>query len=232
MTVRKTRVLAMAASMNAGGSERQTALLLRHLDRDRFDVSLALTHATGPLLDSLPGDVQIHAPPASALNPRRWDVPGAATARHAAWLADLVRKERIDVIYDRSFHMTLIAGDRRLAQRAASFHDRFAAGGGRPDRRAAVRLAQTSTAGCGVPTKCGGRGGFPSGGGLGGRYYRLDREIHVIANPHSPRGTPAPPAPDWASDPAWIHLVCVGRLSIEKGQRDLVDAIRRLPDFA
>ncbi|MEP3930581.1 MAG: hypothetical protein ABJM55_17970, partial [Rhodopirellula bahusiensis] len=38
-------VLLMASSMRGGGSELQTAMLARHLERERFDVHLYLTQA-------------------------------------------------------------------------------------------------------------------------------------------------------------------------------------------
>ncbi|WP_286762759.1 MULTISPECIES: glycosyltransferase [Rhodopirellula] len=104
------RVLLMASSMRGGGSELQTAMLARHLDRERFDVHLYLTQAVGDLLSTIPDDVTIHHPPES-FPPRMLDrIPGGMLKRQAEWFRDLVQRADVDVIYDRTFHMTLIAG--------------------------------------------------------------------------------------------------------------------------
>ncbi|MEL7336983.1 MAG: glycosyltransferase, partial [Planctomycetota bacterium] len=105
----KQRVLLMAGSMETGGSERQTLLLLRHLDRERFVPHLFLSRRCGDLLHQVPQDVIVHA---------FWDHhetpwpnwPGRIHASQVRWLRQVIRSNRIDVVYDRTFHMTLIAG--------------------------------------------------------------------------------------------------------------------------
>ncbi|WDQ15818.1 glycosyltransferase [Rhodopirellula sp. P2] len=106
----RRRVLLMASSMRGGGSELQTAMLARHLDRERFEVHLYLTQAVGDLLTTIPGDVVVHHPPES-FPPQLWDrIPGGLLRRQAEWFRELVGRAQVDVIYDRTFHMTLIAG--------------------------------------------------------------------------------------------------------------------------
>ncbi|MFG0263615.1 MAG: glycosyltransferase [Rhodopirellula sp. JB055] len=115
----RRRVLLMASSMRGGGSELQTAMLARHLDRERFDVHLYLTDAVGDLLSTIPADVTIHHPPES-FPPQMLDrIPGGMLKRQAEWFRDLVEQAQVDVIYDRTFHMTLIAGH-QLVQRGLS----------------------------------------------------------------------------------------------------------------
>ena len=103
------RVLFMINSMAGGGSERQTALLLQHLDRQAFEPELFLTHRSGPLLGEIPSDVKVHsfddAPPSSGLY-----YPGKELRRQIRYVIDLIRQRSVDVIYDRTFHMTLLAG--------------------------------------------------------------------------------------------------------------------------
>jgi len=53
-------VLFFRPHLSIGGSDRVTSTLLRHLDRSRFRVSLALVRAEGPFLDEVPGDVDVH----------------------------------------------------------------------------------------------------------------------------------------------------------------------------
>lgn len=110
----------MASSMRGGGSELQTAMLARHLERERFDVHLYLTQAVGDLLATIPGDVEIHHPPESF--PTRWTdrIPGGLLKRQAEWFRDLVQRTDTDVIYDRTFHMTLIAGHPVLERGSSS----------------------------------------------------------------------------------------------------------------
>ena len=101
-------VLLMSSSMRGGGSERQTLLLLRHLDRARFAPQLYLTERAGDLLEQIPPDVPVHsydqAAPARGLY-----YPGRALAQQSRFLGQLLARESIAVIYDRTFHMTLVA---------------------------------------------------------------------------------------------------------------------------
>ncbi len=55
-----TRLLVIAASLGGGGAERFLTLLLRNLDRRRFELHLALVDASGPHLSSIPPDVAVH----------------------------------------------------------------------------------------------------------------------------------------------------------------------------
>lgn len=102
------RVMLMAGSMDSGGSERQTLTILRHLDRARFAPELYLVYRRGVLLQSLPNDVPVHAFDDDPLSIRvNW--PGRIHRRQGAHFRDLVASRQIDVVYDRTYHMTLIA---------------------------------------------------------------------------------------------------------------------------
>jgi glycosyltransferase involved in cell wall biosynthesis len=52
--------LLVSQSLAGGGAERVITILLRHLDRDRFQPSLALFDATGPFLADIPSDVRVY----------------------------------------------------------------------------------------------------------------------------------------------------------------------------
>ena len=54
------RVLFMISSMRGGGSERQTLLFLKNLDRSRFSPHLYLMEKAGTLLPDVPEDIPIH----------------------------------------------------------------------------------------------------------------------------------------------------------------------------
>jgi len=108
----------MIASMDGGGSERQTLVLLRHLDRSRFEPELFVLRRGGSLYDQIPADVPVHcfqdarsSPPSTRWDRLNWSFnwPGRIHRRQVAYLTSLLRDRSIDVIYDRTFHMTLIA---------------------------------------------------------------------------------------------------------------------------
>ena len=56
----RSRLLVVAASLGGGGAERVIVTLLRHLDRERFEIHLALVDASGPYLSQVPADVCVH----------------------------------------------------------------------------------------------------------------------------------------------------------------------------
>lgn len=237
---RRTRVLLMASSMRGGGSEHQVALLAEHLPRDRFEVHLFLTHRVGELLDRLPEDVAIHSlePSPSSLGHRllnRW--PGRVLRWQAACFRKIIEEQSIDVVYDRAFHNTLIAGhpsldalgDRGSFGRVSTIvsppdqalptvekrfveakRRRLALAYHRSDAVVAVSQAVAESA---------------------SQYYGLDRSgIEVIVNPIDFDAVRRHRVmTDGPSDPRYLTLVCVGRMSAEKGQLDLIEAVAKLP---
>jgi len=243
----------MATSMRGGGSEHQIAMLARHLPRDEFEVHLYLSERAGELLDELPADVPVHCPSEvsgeSGKGRRslwrriadRW--PGTILRRNASEFADLVQRLQIDVIYDRAFHNTLIAGHRSIdlpdhVRRVSTIvsppdvalpmvEKRFtwlkrrmlADAYRRSDRVIAVSDAAADSAAA---------------------YYGLPRKrIIVIPNPidieavrESAAGVRRAGREMVCEDdpePARLHFVCVGRMTVEKGQSDLIAAIGKLP---
>lgn len=107
---RPLRVLFAIGTMGGGGAERQLLTLLQRLDRTKFQPLLWLCYRNGELLNLVPADVPIYAP---------WDtfvrsIVGRLAQRfrlgrvvRARQMARLLHAERIDVIYDRTFLMTL-----------------------------------------------------------------------------------------------------------------------------
>jgi len=95
--------------MDGGGSERQLLYLLQGLDRNRFEPVLYLLYESGVLLDEIPSDIKRFAFWSENTLPRlNW--PGRIHRQQVNHLAKLIERERIDVVYDRLFHMTLITG--------------------------------------------------------------------------------------------------------------------------
>lgn len=94
--------------MHGGGSERQLCLLLRHLDRERFEPFLYLVYRSGPLLDLVPDDVPIVSFEERTSNSSIY-LPGLMHSRRVRDFQNFLTDIRADVSYDRTFLMTLIS---------------------------------------------------------------------------------------------------------------------------
>jgi glycosyltransferase involved in cell wall biosynthesis len=55
----KTKILFIVPSMRGGGSERVISILLNHINRDKFDITLILLKKEGIYLADLPSDIKI-----------------------------------------------------------------------------------------------------------------------------------------------------------------------------
>ena len=93
--------------MSGGGSQRQLIGILQRLDRSRFIPYLYLVSPGGELLPEVPADVPVHVF-AERCKSQAWWYPGQAHRARVRDLADVIRDEQIDVVYDRTYHMTLI----------------------------------------------------------------------------------------------------------------------------
>ena len=98
--------------MGGGGAERQVVEILKHLDRSRFRPALYLAHRSGELLDEVPADVPIYSFWEGFAGTIRSKIhcvlrtTGLVRWRH---LARVLAKERIDIVYDRTYLATLDA---------------------------------------------------------------------------------------------------------------------------
>jgi glycosyltransferase involved in cell wall biosynthesis len=95
--------------MDGGGSERQMLQLLEGLDRGRYSPHLFLLYRTGPLLDMVPSDVAISdfwgdGPTTHSR------LPGWDHRRQKIEFTRILNRTRGQIVYDRLFHMTMIAG--------------------------------------------------------------------------------------------------------------------------
>lgn len=264
---RRIRVLLMIASLDGGGSEQQTLLLLKHLDRWRFAPELYLLRRTGGLLAQVPGDVPVHSFEDAAQRRgsdskrwwarwrlgRRWqwlrekadawnwpalNWPGKIHRSQVRDLELLLRDRQIDVIYDRTFLMTLIAGPAAAklgvprVSTIVSLPSRVVPlNGGRflAAKRRRLRTAYAAAAAVICVSAPAARDAA--------QYYGLSRRrLQVIPNPVDAAALDAVVAsgPPPRRDGRWT-IACVGRLSVEKGQATLLAALDRLrsmyPDF-
>lgn len=109
---RRIRALFVIGTMSGGGAERQVIEILRLIDRSRFEPLLYLATRQGELLSSVPPDVRVLAFNADSTESvwmraaRRCRLLPVLRALH---LARILRRERIDVVYDRTYRATLDA---------------------------------------------------------------------------------------------------------------------------
>ena len=104
--VSKLRVLFVMGSLGCGGSERQLLEILKHLDRSRYEPLLYLIYRKGELLSEVPADVPVHAYWDRHTFPRpNW--PGRILLSQARDLAETIRRENVNLVYDRTSQMTL-----------------------------------------------------------------------------------------------------------------------------
>jgi len=109
---RRIKVLFVIGTMSGGGAERQVIEILRWIDRTRFEPVLYLAIRTGELLQQVPSDVPIFAwrgdRPETGLQRllRRCRLSPLLRYLH---LAGVLRRQRIDIVYDRTYHATLDA---------------------------------------------------------------------------------------------------------------------------
>jgi glycosyltransferase involved in cell wall biosynthesis len=217
--------------MEAGGSERQLLYLLQGLDRARFEPILYLVYRTGSLLTEVPSDVQVisfwdnHHPP-------RWNWPGRIHAMQIAHLANVLTREEIDVVYDRLFHMTLVAGPathRARVPRVSTIVSPPQFDLERSEkrwrwwkRRALARAYSTASKLLTVSTGT---------ADAASEYYAIPRgQYEVVPSPIDNlriRQLAIEPIESGPWDSAQKHILAVGRLSEEKGHTFLIDAIGR-----
>lgn len=222
----RRRVLLMASSLRGGGSERQTLLVAKYLDRAQFEPHLYVTQRDGELIDLVPEDVCLHA--YSDQLPRRGVYfPGRALRQQARHVGEVLRRESIDVVYDRTFHMTLIAAHPcrqlnipRLAtivsppeQALPLVESRFLT----LKRR---RLAHAYGEARGVVAVSAAVAESAC------RYYSLPRaQLQVIHNGVDLSSLPPAATRLTRASHDRTTLVCVGRMTEEKGHADLIEAI-------
>ncbi len=103
------RVLACSGSLEGGGSERQLWQLVTHLDRSRFSPEVYLLARRGIYLDQLPADMPLHSFDSQHPTPPSFP-PGRISRMQARHLRRTIQQRMIDVVYDRTFHMSLLTG--------------------------------------------------------------------------------------------------------------------------
>lgn len=219
-------VLLMISSMRGGGSERQTLLLLKHLDRSRFTPHLYLTERAGDLLPQVPDDVVIHAFEDAATRPGIY-YPGRVLSHQVLHLRELIKRESIAVIYDRTFQMTMIAGPAakplglpRVSTIVSPPHHALPLVENRfvwLKRRRLAKAYRQSRSVVAVSHQA---------ARSAEEYYQLAKDsLQVIANPVDVESVRAAAKQNAPLRDERVTIVCVGRMTEEKGHHDLLSAI-------
>lgn len=223
----RLKVLVAICTMDGGGAEHQVIAILNHLDRRRFTPLLYLLNDCGELISEVPGDVPVFSLSKRMPHARR-PFPGWSQCAGRWDLACVLAEQQVDVIYDRTYRMTLIAAGAtrfcavpRVAACVADpevelrQHARISIGLSRWNARRAYRRASIVAA---------------NSHGLRQRvidYFQLPPE-HVTVLPNLVdvnridrlAESGAPPF-----EPGRFHIVSVGRLHPQKGYQHLLSAI-------
>ncbi len=225
------KVFVFAGSMDGGGSERQTLLVLQHLNREHWQPHLFLLYRRGVFLDQVPADVPIEAYWSNHHPPRIW-IPGRIHRQQVAWLRQHLIATNPAAIYDRTFHATLITGPasaglpvRRVstitsppaleltpAREKWARLKRWRLGHAYRSAHAVVAVSQAAAESA-------------------EQFYRLPKSsVHVIPNPVDMRAIAADAAlaPPKPLRPNCFHIAAVGRMTTEKGHQVLLDALALL----
>lgn len=226
----KLRVMLAIGSLGSGGSERQILGVLKHLDRSRFTPFLYLIYRRGELLAEVPADVTTFAFWDRHREPRlNW--PGRIHRMQAKDLADLLREQQIDVLYDRTFHMTLLTAAAcrrarvpRISVTVSDPAEDLKTAGERYVwiKRWLLRKAYLEADVAGGVSR-----GVTAGMA---EYYRLPpqrlRTTENFLDVPRIQALASQPAAEW--EPERFHVVAVGRLHRLKGYTYLIKAVEEL----
>ncbi len=224
-------LLCCSGSLAGGGSERQLWQLACHLSRHQFRLAVYLLYRKGVFLDRLPADTAVFDF-WSQNDVRSFRLPGSIHAAQVRHLESVIRESKIQLVYDRTFHMTLVtapackrAGVPRISVIVSPPSEDFVRAGERfawlKKRRLRAAYSDPSCITVAVSDAVADDAAL---------FYRIDRErIVVVPSPidiesvgeksKSPTGQPAN-----ADQPTFC---VVGRLSSEKGQALALDAFAK-----
>lgn len=220
-------VLFAIGSLGGGGAERQVLEILKHLDRRRFVPMLYLLSRTGALLSEVPDDVRVFAFSERHTRPLL-RLPGWYQRAAERDLAAVLREQQVDVIYDRTYLMTLIAAGATRIQPVPRIsvcvvdpepelkeHTRWSVW--LSFRQARRAYAQAT---CVIANSQGLRDRLID-------YFRLNPgQVQVLPNVIDlERVDRLAEAPCSGFEPGCFHIVSVGRLHPQKGYWFLLDAL-------
>lgn len=107
----RTKVVFTIGALTVGGTESQLIGILQHLDRDLFEPHLFTFYSHGELVSQVPQDVVRFCDQTdNAKEISRRSLPGSKHRRLAHSLRHYCQSNNIDVVYDRTYHVSLVTG--------------------------------------------------------------------------------------------------------------------------
>ena len=215
--------------MEGGGSEKQLLYLLQKLDRRRFSPFLYLFYASGSLLAEVPEDVPMFAYWTDNQLPK-WNWPGRIHRNQIRHLSNTLTEQKIDLVYDRLFHMTMVTGPATMRARVRRVSTIVSP----PDfdvvrsekrwfrwkKETLRRSYQNATALLAV-----GEGTADSAS----KFYGIPRDrFQVASSPVDVERIDRDANQTWEGAPLHSQrkqIISIGRLSDEKGHRFLIQAV-------
>ncbi|MCA9224344.1 MAG: glycosyltransferase [Planctomycetales bacterium] len=97
------KILFVAPSMRAGGAEKVITTLLKHVVNSKYEFHLALVEGVGPLLSSIPEQVEVH------------DLAAGRVSKAAGPLLKLIRRLRPQTVFASASHLNVLLGALRVA---------------------------------------------------------------------------------------------------------------------
>lgn len=207
--------------------------LLRHLDRERYQPELYLISGSGELMPQIPADVPVYV--FEQRHPVvRGFLPGRAFRARVRDIASVLDERRIELVYDRTYHMTLMtaaAVRRRPTPRISTIvSEPRAVFETNPERFRWVkrRMLHRAYAEADV-TACVSEGSLQGAA----EYHGVPRDrlavFHNLYDVDASRAAAQTKLePKFARQPGRSRIVTVGRLHEVKGYDILIEAFRRM----
>lgn len=228
-TPSRLRLLCCTGSLEGGGSERQLWQLTKVLDRERFSPLVYLLYRRGVYLDALPSDVPVFDFWTQAAE--RSYLPGQIHRAQVRDLQRVLQEHNIEMVYDRTFHMTLVTSSACRAAQVprvsvivsppsrdfTTSNERFAWLKKRKLRRAYQDPESTTLAVSAAVADD------------AASFYGLERSrIEVVPSPVDVAEVQRLADVDGLHLGAGKHVCVVGRMSAEKGQKTAIEAMVRV----
>ncbi|MFK7735116.1 MAG: glycosyltransferase [Pirellulaceae bacterium] len=223
-----TRLLCCSGSLEGGGSERQLWQLVRGVDHEQWQTAVYLLYRRGKYLHDLPDEVDVFDF-WSQFDPDKM-VVGQAYRQQVAHLTSLLQERSIAVVYDRTYHMTMVtapacrrAGVPRISTIVSPPSRDFGQGKEKFGFLKRWILARAYRSPLDITIAL-----TEDSAQDAERFYRLpEGSVKVIPSPVDVQGVLASawkgPVP-FTREENEFHVCVVGRLSAEKGQATAIEA--------
>ncbi len=220
------RLLCCTGSLEGGGSERQLWQLATRIDRSKFVPAIHLQYRSGVYLDRVPTDVEIFDF-WSSRSPSDFKIPGQIHRAQVADLVEVIQRERPAIVYDRTFHSTLVTAPAcrksnvpRVSVIVSPPSRDFSGSGERFAwlKKRQLRQAYSDSTAAALAVSA-------SVADDAAEFYGIDRDmLKVLPSPVDIEGIQKQAMVKQDVEDCSFRVLVVGRLSDEKGQSLAIDA--------